>query len=253
MVDKIRTLPQKKDRVCMRVSNSYNPYITGKPLRATGKPLRTGLDGPDMPYDLHPIIWGYVGEAERAERYRARELRFSFRGHIALADRVPLLQGVNEWCSIATLASPTRSSIEEQILQRLEPRLSAVFHALFRSTEDRVNLAGPAWTQTVFHITSLRPEINEHDYVQRHGVRLAQILAASADGLHRIRLQFTRLPVGGPYTSVCIQYVGPQRFNTFDDRNISQARGGALEEAHGGPPAAGRRSNDPAVFEGWHA
>ena len=117
-----------------------------------------------------------------------------------------------------------------------------------------MNLAGHAWTQIVFPITLIQREINEindHDYVQRHGVRLARILAASADGLHRISLTFTRLPVGGPYTSVNIQYVGPQRFRTFDEYDHLQSRGGTLEERSGGPPAAGRRRNDTAVFEGW--
>ena len=175
-----------------------------------------------------------------AERYRARELRFSFHGFIALADREALWQGLNEYerLRIATHdeAPPfMRRRLEEEILQRLEPRLSAVFHALFQpDTEDRVNLAGHAWTQIVFQITNLDPEINDHDYVQRHGVRFAQIVASSADGLHRIRLQFTRFPVGGPYTSVNIQYVGPQRFRTFDEYNHHQSRGGTLEELRGG-------------------
>ena len=136
-------------------------------------------------------------------------------------------------------------------MQRLETRLSAVFHALFRpDTQDRVNLTGDAWTQIVFHIQSLLPEINDRRYVDRYGVRHAAIRATSADGLHHIRLQFTRFPVGGPYTSVNIQYVGPHRFRTFDAYNLSQARGGALEEFRGGPAVA-RPLDDPGVFEGW--
>jgi hypothetical protein len=46
--------------------------------------------------------------------------------------------------------------------------------------------------------------------VQQFGVDFAHLKAASADGLHRIRLSFTRLPVGGPYASVSIKYVGPR-------------------------------------------
>jgi hypothetical protein len=209
--------------------------------------------GPNMPFDLHPIIWRYVFEAERAERYRARELRFRFFGFIAHADREALWQGLNEWYDTETPPF-MRSSLEEQILQRLETRLSAVFDALFQpDTQDRVNLTGHAWTQIVFQIASLRPENNDHDYVQRHGVRFAQILAASADGLHRISLRFTHFPVGGPYTSVNIQYVGPQRFRTFDEYNHHQSLGGTLEELRGPAslPAVARPRNDYLVFERW--
>jgi hypothetical protein len=219
--------------------------------------LRTGLEGPDMPFELHPMIWGYVFEAERAERYRARALRFRFFGFIAPADREALLQGLNEYDRLRFAthdeAPPfMRRSLEEEILQRLQPRLSAVFHALFRpDTEDSVNLGGHAWTQIVFAITLIRQEINDRAYVQRHGVRHAQILAASADGLHRISLRFTHFPAGGPYTSVNIQYVGPQRFRTFDEYDHFESRGGTLEELDGGPPAAGRETSDPRVFEGW--
>jgi hypothetical protein len=213
----------------------------------------------DVPFDLHPIIWRHVFEAERTERYRARELRFRFFGFIAHADREALWQGLNEWDRLrsCTHAEPhLRESLEEQILQRLEPRLSAVFHALFQpDTQDPVNqqqhLAGHAWTQTVFPIVSLRPEINDHNYVQRHGIRFAQILAASADGLHRISLRFTRFPVGGPYTSVNIQYVGPHRFRTFEEYNHHLHRGGTLEEVRSAPRTAGRPLNDFRVFEGW--
>jgi hypothetical protein len=182
--------------------------------------LRTGMDddGPHMPYDLHPIIWGYVGEAERAERYRARELRFRFNGDIADADRELLLQGIREWISEETVSR--RSTLEEQILQRLQPRLNAVFSACFQpDTADPVNLPARAWSQIVLKITSIRPEIHDHVGLPVHGpprsIRPAQIHAASADGVHRIRLLF--LPVGGPYTFVSILYIGPQRFMTFDD------------------------------------
>ena len=216
-----------------------------------------------MPYDLHPIIWGYVFEAERAARYRARELRFLFHGFIALADREAMLQMLNDivaWRRLTLDAGNTcidtppfvRSRRAAQTLRRLQTWLNAWFHALFEpDTEDLVNLAGHAWTQIVFQITSLEPEDNDHDYVSHRGVRLAQILAASADGLHRIRLQFTRLPVGGSYTSVRVQYVGPQRFRTFDNRNHSQARGGTLEDLT--PPRASPPFplNDEGVFEGW--
>jgi hypothetical protein len=43
-------------------------------LDDTGAHLRTGVrdHGPNMPYDLHPIIWRYVFENARADRYRAR-------------------------------------------------------------------------------------------------------------------------------------------------------------------------------------
>ena len=214
--------------------------------------VRTGVSGPDMPYDLHPIIWSHVFEAERAERYRARELRFRFNGFIAPADRQELLQGLNEWFSTET-PPDMRSGLQEQILQRLVPRLSAVFRALFQpDTEDLVNLTAHAWTQVVFHITSLRQEIGlagRDEAFSRVGH--AQLLACSADGLHHIRLQFTRLPVGGPYVSVNIQYVGPHRFRTFNDINYHQTRGGALEEFGGGPPAVGRPGNDAGVFEDW--
>ena len=219
-----------------------NAYVVRGVHRKATLSTATGWD--DVPFDLHPMIWRHVFEAERTERYRARELRFRFFGFIAHADREALWQGLNEW----------PGTIEEQILQRLATRLSAVFHALFQpDTQDRVNLAGHAWTQTVFHIVSLRPEINDHNYVQRHGIRFAQILAASADGLHRISLRFTRFPVGGPYTSVNIQYVGPQRFRTFGDYNHHQDRGGTLEEVRGAPslPAVGRPLDDTGVFEGW--
>jgi hypothetical protein len=61
-------------------------------------------DGPNMPFDLHQIIWWYVFEAERADRYRARELRFGFFCFIALADREALWQGLNDWFDSETLA-----------------------------------------------------------------------------------------------------------------------------------------------------
>ena len=232
-----------------------NPYLSrAAPLRI-GAPLRTGLEGPDMPKDLHPMIWGYVFELERAERYRARALRFRFHGFIAPADREALLEGLNEYDRLRLAtddeAPPLRQRLMEVILQRLERRLRAVFDALFRSTEDRVNLAGDAWTQIVFQITNIHAEITDPGYQQRHGIDFARILAASADGLHRICLRFTRFPVGGPYTSVNIQYLGPQRFRTFDAHNYHQARGGTLEELDGGPPVAGRETSDHRVFEGW--
>jgi hypothetical protein len=237
------------------LQNAYLCENLVAPARArTGaRALRTGLEGPDMPKDLHPMIWGYVFEAERAERYRARQLRFRFFGIIDRADREALLQGLNEYDRLRFAthdeAPPfMRRRLMEVILQRLEPRLSAVFHALFRSTEDRVNLAGDAWTQIVFQITNIHAEITDPGYLQRHGVDFAHLEAASADGLHRIRLRFTRLPVGGPYASVSIQYVGPQRFRTFDEYNHLQSQGGTLEEMGA---AAGRETSDPRVFEGW--
>jgi hypothetical protein len=189
----------------------------------------------------------------------ARGLRFRFHGFIALADRQELLQGLNDWLHPQTHMTEDlqqqQEIAEEKNLQRLGMRLSAVFHALFQpDTEDRVNLTRHAWTQIVFQITLLQPEIAVYRaYVRRQGVRHARLLAASADGLHRISLMFTHFPVGGPYASVNIQYVGPQRFRTFNDYNHHQARGGDLEEMRGDlpPPAVGRPLNDTGVFEGW--
>jgi hypothetical protein len=214
----------------------------------------TGIEGPDMPYDLHPIIWGYVGEAERAERYRARELRFRFLGYIALEDREAMLRNIDEWFRLERdMLEVGAPSQMRQILNRLQTWLTAWFHVLFQTdTQDNVNLPAQAFSQKDFHITSLRRESLRDG--GGHGPFTAIVARRSvpnADGVHRIRLQFTRLPVGGPYTSVNIQYIGPQRFTTFDNRDVSQARGGTLEELDSGPPAVGRPRDDHTDFEGW--
>ena len=182
--------------------------------------VRTGVSGPDMPYDLHLYIWGLVFENERARLYGERQLRFRFFGFTALAPE--MLQGLNDWVQ-------TR---QEQILQRLGTQISSVFHEVFQpDTEDLVNLTGHAWTEIVFQITSLRREHNGTQVVMT-GNTDATIEASSPDGLHRIDLRFTgRLPEGpGPYTSVSMQYVGPQRVMTFNNISFREARGGYLDE-----------------------
>jgi hypothetical protein len=209
----------------------------------------------EIPFDNQLMICRSVYEQMRVDRYRARELRFGFFGFIALADRQELWQGVQDWLNrethpITHYQEEQQQIAQEQILRRLETRLRAVFNSLFRNADDELNLTGHAWTQIVFRIQSVMPEMES-----ANGYRHAEIWATIADGLHRVRLLFVRLPLEGPYTSVNIRYVCPQRFSTFDTHDFFQSRGGTLEEfrapLHEGRALAARPLDDAVVFQDW--
>jgi hypothetical protein len=226
--------------------------------------LSTSGSWDEMPLDIQLEILKQAHEQERAERYQARVLRFQFKGYIALTDRQELWMLVEDWLETHSVQTLTETqAIETQAIERcLETRLRAVFDTLFRSwtdafdSPDELNLTDQAWAQTAFHIQAVLPEVESPDGPADFGYRHAQIRATSADGLHRIRLLFCRMPVGGPYTCVNIMYYGPQRFRTFDDYNISAARGGIVEESLAQQPLAAdvpRGLDDPRVFHHWHA
>jgi hypothetical protein len=208
------------------------------------------------------MIWQNVFEQERAERYRARVLRFQLTGFIGEAEREELLLGVEHWCAQWSLYEQANDGLNfddwpsepEQlhaVERRLETRLRPVFDTLFRAdTQERVNLMADAWTQIVFHIQAVLPESRT-----ANGYRHAQIRATSADGLHQIRLMLTALPVGGPYVCVTIRYYGPQRFRTGGVfvRGANMNRGGTMQEfVNSGEQLQVRGLDDQRVFENWH-
>jgi hypothetical protein len=230
--------------------------------------LATAAAWDDIPFDCKLRCLRLAFEAERADRYRARALRFEFRGFIALADRQELLQALEAWL---TLRLPTSLQQVEQhaqqqaaIRRRLETRLRAVFDSVFRCSDffddelnsDELNLSDEAWAQVAFHVQSLLPEV-ETPVETPHHRQAAEIRASSADGLHRLRLRFCQLPLDGPpYTCVNIRYYGPQRFHTFDNWHYAAARGGLVQECRGWwttQPPHPEALDDPRVFEHWRA
>jgi hypothetical protein len=241
-----------------------------------GRNLATAATWHDIPLDNRLMILRSAREQRQADRYRARVLRFQFRGYIALADHQELQQALEEWSNLYP-HTPYEQEHEqeheqeqhplrrEQIVRRLETRLRAVFDTLFRSwtdasgTPDELNLTAHAWAQVAFRVQAIRPEELR---LPSNWTAPAEIRATSPDGLHRLRLVLCRLPVGGPFTCVNISYYGPQRFRTFDNYDYYQARGGDLREyraAEGAQQPLAPETHvphgldDPRVFQHWHA
>jgi hypothetical protein len=249
---------------CMHRTNAANEYL----VAARSHSLATAA-WDDIPFDNQLMIHRYVYEQERADRYRARALRFEFRGFIAQADRQELLQALEAWLTLRANLPTSFQQVEQHaqqqaaIRRRLETRLRAVFDSVFRCWDffdgpdelnsDELNLSDEAWAQVALHVQRLLPEVETPDHRQA-----AEIRATSADGLHRLRLRFCQLPLHGPpYTCVNIRYYGPQRFRTFDNWHYAAARGGLVQECRGSTQHPDTQHpealDDPRVFEDWRA
>ena len=140
-----------------------------------------------LPFDNQLMVWRHLGEQERAERYRARVLRFKFKGFVSEDDWRQLSQGIENWFR---LNRTLRLFSLERVRRRLEASLRRLLTSLFQCDEaDRLNVTGEAWTQMAFHICVIEPA---------GGGDVAEIRATTADGLHRIRLLLLEMPEGGP-------------------------------------------------------
>jgi hypothetical protein len=203
-----------------------NPYTVHSCFRhATlskhdSKHLTTAGSWDEIPFDNQLMIWRNVFEQERAERYRARVLRFQLRGFIGEAEWSELARGCGRWLRLFythRLHGRRRQAVDAG----LEARLRQVLTALFRcDAADEMNVAGDCWAQIAFHIQAV---------LLAGGDDVFELQATSADGLHRIRLLLSCLPQGGPYVGV----------------NIRSRDGGAA-------PAARRRVRGHAVIVAQH-
>jgi hypothetical protein len=172
-----------------------------------------------LPFENKLMVWKIVGEQERVERYRARVLRFKFKGFVSEDDWRQLSQGIENWFR---LNRTLRLFSLERVRRSLEASLRGLLTSLFRCDEaDILNVKGEAWTQMAFHICLIE---------QRDDSDVAEIWAKTADGLHRIRLLLLQMPEGGPYVGVNIRYYGPQRFSTGGVIDRVGRRGGTMQE-----------------------
>jgi hypothetical protein len=227
-----------------------NPYTVHHPRKHHRTHLTTASSWDEIPFDNQLMVWRNVFEQMRAERYRARVLRFKLKGFIGEAEWRELWQGIEDWLDLEHRAQrQTQARLEQQAIERrLETRLREVLTALFRcDTADKTNVTGEAWAQIAFHIQAV---------LSPGGGELPEIRATSADGLHRIRLLLSSLPEGGPYVGINIMYYGPHRFRTggvLDRvRGANMNRGGTMQEfVHGGEPLQVRGLDDPRVWDHW--
>jgi hypothetical protein len=214
------------------------------------KHLTTAGSWDEIPFDNQLMIWQNVFEQMRAERYRARVLRFRLTGFIGETEWRELWQGIEDWLDLEHRAQrQTQARLRQQAVgRRLEARLREVLTALFPcEAADQTNVTREAWTQIVFHIQAV---------LSPGGGALPELRATSADGLHRIRLLLLEMPEGGPYVGVRMQYYGPQRFRTggvlqrVPGANMN--RGGTMQEFHSREALEVHGLDDTRVFENWH-
>jgi hypothetical protein len=206
--------------------------------------LTTAGTWDEIPFDNQLMVWQHLGEQERADRYRARVLRFKLKGFVLEDEWRQLSQGIEEYLM---LSRTLRLFSLEGVRRRLEASLRGLLTSLFRCDEaDQVNVTGEVWRQVAFHIRAV---------YEQAGGDTPEIRATSADGLHRIRLLLLEMPVGGPYRAVSIRYYGPQRFNTGGVADLATGRGGTMQEFEFGnlqAPVQVRGLDDSRVFENWH-
>jgi hypothetical protein len=213
----------------------------------------------DIPVDNRVMIWRDFNEQIRAERYSARLLRFQYFGReIALADRMELLLGAQAWVHGQSGEDEIATEQLEAVESRLQIRVRRVFDALFRPLQqDVLNLNAQAWTQIAFRIQNVTADRETRVSDVMYGDIVfhvdSVIYATSADGLHRVRLNVSR-EAEDDSAAINIRYVGPQRFNTFNNWNHVQQSGGDLREFAAHPEmhqAAARGLHDPRVFDNW--
>jgi hypothetical protein len=226
-----------------------NPYTVHHPRKHHRTHLTTASSWDEIPFDNQLMVWRNVFEQVRAERYRARVLRFRLTGFIGEAEWRELWQGIEAWPDLDRRAQrQTQARLEQQAMERrLEARLREVLTALFRcAAADKMNVAGEAWAQIAFNIQAVLPG---------GGGALPELRATSADGLHWIRLLLRELPEGGPYVGVRVLYYGPQSFRTGGVlqrvRGANTSWGGTMQELHSREAIEVHGLDDTRVWEHW--
>jgi hypothetical protein len=210
----------------------------GRGDRGRGDPGAPSFD--DIPFDNHLMIWRYVQELERPERYRARAMDYVYLGHVRTHDREhlwrivrrlldsPILtmgitgeQAVHDARSALLRAHDARPAV---LLFALEDRLRSVVTRLFvplADTREEMNLTGPAWTHIAFHLLRLIPDDRTVAGVSlqtpERTFRRVGAVFRSADGLHTISLNMMWAVENAPRPQIIqIRYRGPQRFHTLE-------------------------------------
>jgi hypothetical protein len=194
-----------------------------------------------LPFDNQLMVWRHLGEQERARRYRARVLRFKFKGFVTEDIWRQLSQGIQQYLQLSrTLKFFATLQVRRSLQANLRELLTSLFGC---DVADPVNVTGEVWRQIDFHI---------HAVYERAGGDTPEIRATSADGLHRIRLLLLEMPDGRP-TAVSIRYYGPQRFNTGGMEFFWETgMGEHMHEFLNNQALQVQGLDDSRVFENWH-
>jgi len=169
---------------------------------------------------------------DRVDGHRNRQLHFEFDGWSSHNDGTTcqeLVKGVQDW-----LALPSDSPQRLAVRRRLQERVRAIVDEVFRLDEaDELNMRINDWRQIQFRIDAINARSEDDDEFTK------EIVATSADGVHRLRVRILRYYGDDEYDPdrelddgrrmLEVRYDGPLRFETYYDYDYECSEGGRVE------------------------
>jgi hypothetical protein len=163
---------------------------------------------------------------------RNRQLHFEFDGWSSHNDGTTcqeLIKGVQDW-----LALPSDSPQRLAVRRRLQERVRAIVDEVFRLDEaDELNMRINDWRQIQFRIDAINARSEDDDEFTK------EIVATSADGVHRLRVRILRYYGDDEYDPdrelddgrrmLEVRYDGPHRFETYYDYDPECSEGGRVQ------------------------